>query len=191
MPRLFAGIEIPEDIKDLLSDLETPLPGVRWLEADALHLTLRFAGDIDNRTASEFADELARIEIRAFEMRLKGLGTFGGKEPRSLWAGVEAGVQLETLARACERAARNAGLAPGLRAFKPHITIARLKNPRIETLARFLTRHGAFNSPTFLVDRFVLFSSRPQVGGGPYLVEEAYPLEGGEIGYAGEADGTW
>ena len=93
MPRLFAGIELPEDIQDLISDLETPIPGVRWIEADALHLTLRFAGDVDNPTARDLADELARIEVRAFEMRLKGLGTFGGKDPRALWAGVEAGAE--------------------------------------------------------------------------------------------------
>jgi 2'-5' RNA ligase len=188
MPRLFAGIELPEDIQDMLADLETPIPGVRWLEGDALHMTLRFAGDIDNRAAADLADELSRIEVRAFDMRLKGLGTFGAKEPRALWAGVEAGPQLESLARACERAARNAGLAPETRAFKPHVTIARLKNPRIEALARFLARHGAFQSPTFVINRFVLLSSRPKVGGGPYIVEDAYPLEGGEVGFAEEAD---
>lgn len=191
MPRLFVGIEIPEPVQDQLSDLETPIPGVRWIEADALHLTLRFAGDIDNQSAAELADELSRIEVRAFSMRLKGLGTFGGKEPRSLWAGVEAGEELSSLARACERAARNAGLAPETRAFKPHVTIARLKSPRIEPLARFLSRHGAFASPPFAIDRFVLLSSRPQVGGGPYLVEEAYPLKGGALDFAGEIDGPW
>lgn len=190
MPRLFAGIELPEDVQDLLSDLETPIPGVRWIETDSLHLTLRFAGDIDNPTAREFADELARIEIRAFEMRLKGLGTFGAKDPRALWAGVEAGEQLEQLARACERAARNAGLPPETRPFKPHVTIARLKSPRIEPLARFLSRHGGFQSPPFMVGRFLLYSSRPQVGGGPYVVEEAFPLEGGESFHA-EAEGGW
>lgn len=190
MPRLFAGIELPEEVQDQISDLETPIPGVRWIEADALHLTLRFAGDIDNATARELADELARIEIRAFEMRLKGLGTFGGKDPRTLWAGVEAGAELEALARACERAARNAGLPPEPRTFKPHVTIARLKNPRIEPLARLLSRHGAFQSAPFMVGRFVLYSSRPQVGGGPYVVEEAFMLEGGE-GFYAEAEGGW
>mgnify|MGYP003435033650 CR=1 FL=1 len=56
MPRLFSGIELPEDIKDQLSDLEVPLPGAFWIEEDNLHITLRFAGDIDNRLANEFAE---------------------------------------------------------------------------------------------------------------------------------------
>ena len=82
------------------------------MEPENLHLTLRFAGDIDNAHAREFADRLAGISVDAFEMRLVGLGAFGGNEPRSIWAGVEAGPELEALARANERAARAAGLPP-------------------------------------------------------------------------------
>ncbi len=178
MPRLFVGIELPEEIRDLISDLEAPLPGTRWIASDNLHLTLRFVGDIDNRQAREFSDFLSGIDIDAFEMRLDGLGTFGGREPRTLWAGVSAGPQLDALARATERAARAAGLKPEGRAFKAHVTIARLNKPRIEALTRFLTRHGRFRSPSFVVSRFVLYSSKPLIGGGPYVVEEAFPLSG-------------
>ena len=95
MPRLFVGIELPDDIRDLISDLEAPLPGVRWVESDNLHLTLRFVGDIDNRQARELADFLSTIEIDAFEMRLEGLGTFGNRDPRSLWEGVSTGSELD------------------------------------------------------------------------------------------------
>lgn len=190
MPRLFAGIELPETVRDQIGDLDAPIPGVRWINTDDLHLTLRFAGDIDNGQAREFAHFLAGIDVPAFEMRLEGLGTFGAKDPRSLWAGATAGPELETLARACERAARNAGLKPESRAFKPHITIARLNKPRIEALTRFLTRYARFRSESFIVSRFVLFSSKPLVGGGPYVVEEAYPLSGAawEAHDAGGAD---
>lgn len=191
MPRLFVGIELPDDIRDLLDDLRAPLPGVRWIENDNLHLTLRFIGDIDNRQARELADFLGSIEIQAFEMHLEGLGTFGSKEPRTLWAGVSAAAELEALARASERAARAAGLKPETRNFKPHVTIARLNKPRIEALTRFLTRHGKFRSASFVVSRFVLFSSKPLVGGGPYVVEDAYPLSGAawEAFERGPADG--
>ena len=178
MPRLFSAIELPEEVRDLLSDLEAPLPGVSWVHNDNLHLTLRFAGDIDNRVAREFADMLSGIDVPAFEMRINSLGTFGGNEPHTLWAGVEAGPELELLARACERAARHAGLPVSARGFKPHVTIARLKHTRIEALARYLSRHGGFVSPWFVVSRFVLYSSRPKVGGGPYVIEEAFPLSG-------------
>jgi 2'-5' RNA ligase len=178
MPRLFTAIELPDEVRHRLAALKVPLPGARWLEPGNLHLTLRFAGDIDNRIARDFADGLAAIDCDPFELRLNGLGTFGGNDPRAIWAGVEAGPQLETLARANERAARGAGLAPEGRNFKPHVTLARLSHPRIEAVAKFLQRHGAFRTEPFLVTRFVLMSSRPQTGGGPYVVEDAFPMGG-------------
>ncbi|MCH9808982.1 MAG: RNA 2',3'-cyclic phosphodiesterase [Alphaproteobacteria bacterium] len=184
MPRLFSGIELPEEIRDDLGDLERPLPGVRWIDIDELHLTLRFAGDVDNPTAREFADLLANIEVNAFPMRLSGLGTFGGKDPRVIWAGVEAGEELERLARANERAAHSAGIDVPKRAFKPHVTLARVKHSRPDLLARYLQKHGGFRSETFYVTHFTLFSAKPHTGGGPYIVEETFPLFGG--GFAQE-----
>jgi 2'-5' RNA ligase len=49
-----------------------------------------------------------------------------------------------------------------------------------------LQRIGAFRSKPFIVSRFVLFSAKPKVGGGPYAIEEAFRLRGGE--YANELD---
>jgi RNA 2',3'-cyclic 3'-phosphodiesterase len=192
MPRLFTGIEIPDEQREEIARLRQPLPGnSRWMEPENLHLTLRFAGDIDNPHAREFADHLAGIDVDAFEIRLAGIGTFGGNEPRSLWAGVEAGPGLEELARANERAARAAGLAPEGRSFKPHVTVARLKYASAADVARILGRIGAFRSRPFTVGRFVLFSSRPKTGGGPYVVEEAFPLRGGEFVDYEDVEGGW
>ncbi|HWK37822.1 MAG TPA: RNA 2',3'-cyclic phosphodiesterase [Hyphomicrobium sp.] len=187
MPRLFTGIEIPADVREEIARLKVPLPGGgRWTEPDALHLTLRFVGDIEPPQAEEFADRLESIDLDAFELRLSGLGVFGGNEPRSIWAGVEDSAPLEALARANDRAARNAGLPPDGRQFKPHITLARLKYASSDEVARVLQRIGAFRSKPFIVSRFVLFSAKPKTGGGPYAVEEAFNLRGGE--YANELD---
>jgi 2'-5' RNA ligase len=191
MPRLFTGIEIPQATREEIARLRQPLPGGKWVEPDNLHLTLRFAGDIDNAQAAEFADRLAAISVDAFEIRLAGLGTFGGKEPRSLWAGVEASPELEALARANERAARLAGLPPEGRAFKPHVTLARLKYVGPDQIARLLGRIGAFRSRPFLVGRFVLFSAKPNVGGGPYVVEAEFPLRGGEFADYQDVEDGW
>ncbi|MEC9367856.1 MAG: 2'-5' RNA ligase family protein, partial [Pseudomonadota bacterium] len=67
-------------------------------------------------------------------------------------------------------------LPPEPRAFHPHVTLARLRGTRPEAVARFLQQRGAFSSAPFTVGRFVLFSSRASTGGGPYVVEEEYPL---------------
>lgn len=180
MPRLFTGIEIPDDVRRDLSRLKQPLPGAKWVEPESLHLTLRFVGDIDNGQARELVHTLAEIEAEAFELRLSGVGAFGGNEPRALWAGVVPNPALESLARANERAVRAAGLPPEPRNFKPHVTLARLRNTRVDRVARYLERHGAFRAHAFIVPRFVLLSSRPRVGGGPYVVEDAFPLLGGD-----------
>lgn len=179
MPRLFAGIEIPEELSEELAGLEQPLPGVRWVDPDNHHITLRFFGDVSNRTAGELVDSLALIDRDLFHVKVSGLGTFGKKEPISLWAGVEACDELIRLQAATEKAARAAGLAPEKRSFRPHITVARLNRPHEFALARFLQRNAAFSAEPFVVPRFVLYSAKPHTGGGPYVVEQRFPLKGG------------
>ena len=178
MPRLFTGIEIPADVREQLARQHMPLPGARWIDPNDYHITLRFLGDVDNRTASEFADLLAGIDSHAFELRLSEIGTFGGNDPRAIFANVESSEPLDALARAHERAARQAGLPPEKRTFRPHVTLARLRHPDLTRTIRYLERFAGFRSEPFTAHRFVLYSSKPSVGGGPYVVEEAYPLHG-------------
>lgn len=178
MPRLFTAIELPDMIKAELSRLHMTLPGARWVDAENYHITLRFAGDIDNSLAREFAANLAGIDADAFTIVLKGTGAFGGNNPSLVYADVEPNAQLEALAKAHERAARNAGLAPEKRTFKAHVTLARLQHSNVEAVARYLTRFGGYRSAPISVSRFVLMSSKPLTGGGPYGVVEAYPLHG-------------
>lgn len=179
MPRLFTGLEIPAMLRTRLSLIRSPLEGAKWIEADNMHITVRFVGDIDDRTADEFADLLADVNTGPITVTIKGVGAFGGRDPRVLWAGVEAGPELEALYRANERAARAAGLPPDERDFKPHVTLARLRRARSHEVARFLEENGDLRTEPFVVSRFVLLSARPGTGGGPYAVEAAYPLEDG------------
>ena len=179
MPRLFTAIEIPDALRSELKALHLPLPGGRWVKPEDYHLTLRFAGDINNIVAREFAANLADIVADAFPLRLASVGTFGSHDPRAVWAGVESSQALQSLARAHERAARNAGLPPGKRSFKAHVTLAHLKNSNPQAVASFLSRYAAFRSEPFAVTNFVLMSSKPVSGGGPYVREETYPLQGG------------
>ena len=64
MPRLFTAIEIPEATRVRLSLLRAPLSGARWVEPENMHITVRFAGDIDGRAADELVDFLAGIRAR-------------------------------------------------------------------------------------------------------------------------------
>ena len=62
MPRLFTGIEIPSDIAAELAFLKGGVPGARWIEPEAFHITLRFAGDVSDETAHALDETLAKIE---------------------------------------------------------------------------------------------------------------------------------
>ena len=77
-----------------------------------------------------------------------------------------------------ERLMRRIGLAPETRKFTPHVTLARLRATSSLDVADYLAARGFFRTAPFPVTRFVLFSSRASTGGGPYVVEEEYPLIG-------------
>jgi 2'-5' RNA ligase len=153
------------------------LYGARWIDPENYHITLRFIGDVDYTTAQEVVDSLDRLaNSEAFTIRLDHLGTFGGDKPRALFAGVENNTALLRLQAAHERVLQRIGLAPEGRKFVPHVALARLRGASDIDLARFIALAGRFDPMEFPVGRFVLFSSRDSVGGGPYLIEHAYPL---------------
>jgi RNA 2',3'-cyclic 3'-phosphodiesterase len=178
MPRLFTALEIPAGLRTRLSLMRAPLHGARWVDAENMHITLRFAGDIDDLQARSFSLALEEIEFDSFDVTIEGLGTFGGNKPRALIAGIKLTESLERLQRAHERAARRAGLPPETRNFTPHVTLARLKETRPAAVADYLSYYGGFFAEPFRVSRFVLFSSRANQGGGPYLIEDCYPFRG-------------
>ncbi len=180
MPRLFAALLLPPEICESLDRVRQPTPGARWVDLADLHLTLRFVGDIGHAQARDFTAELAAIQLNAFSLALQGLGEFGGDEPRAIWAGVAPSAPLDMLARATERAARNAGLPPENRTFKPHVTLARLRHTPPDAVARVLSRKGTFKTAPFFVGGFALMSGKPVTGGGPYVVEETFTLIGGD-----------
>ena len=179
MPRLFTGLEIPSDVTLGLEMMRGGIAGARWIDRESYDITLRFIGDIDDGLAREIAYALERAEAEPFALRLAGIGFFGGSKPHALYAGVEESVELRRLQATQERICQMLGMPPEPRKFTPHVTLARLKNPDAGALHRFAASHNLYRSRVFDVARFVLFSSRPSRGGGPYAVEETYQLQAG------------
>ena len=176
MPRLFAGLEIPPDIGQSLSSLRGGLPGARWIDPENYHVTLRFIGDIDGLVANEIASTLFRVNRKPFEVRLQGLTSFGGKKPRAVVASVVPCRPLMELQAELERLMQRMGLDPEGRKYTPHVTLARLRDASNQDVADYLSVRGYFPSRVFTASRFVLFSSRSSVGGGPYVIEDSYAL---------------
>lgn len=176
MPRLFTALEIPREAALSLSLLRGGLPGARWMNGENYHITLRFIGDVDCHTADELIGAFDRIDRPGFPLSLSGMGAFGSKKPHSIWAGVGPCAELKALQGEIERICQRHGLPPDPRRFSPHVTLARLRNARVADVVKYLGGRGDFRTLPFDVGRFVVMSSRDSVGGGPYLVEEAYSL---------------
>ena len=176
MPRLFTGLEIPDDIRQSLSMLRGGLPGARWIDAENYHLTLRFIGDVDDVMAQEIALILGKVRRGGFELRLDGLTSFGGRKPRAVVATVASSPAVMELQAEHERLMQRIGIEPEGRKFTPHVTLARLRDTSNRDVAEYLSARGGFRSAPFPVSNFVLFSSRASVGGGPYVIEADYPL---------------
>jgi 2'-5' RNA ligase len=190
MPRLFTALEIPRDAALSLSLLRGGLPGARWIDVENYHITLRFIGDVAGHVADDIANELDRVRRPSFTLALSGVGAFGQKKPHAVWAGVTASPDLLALQAEIDRICHRMGIPADPRKFMPHVTLARLRNSSPLDVAGYLSARGNFAATPFRVGRFVLMSSRDSVGGGPYIVEEAWPLLGTDTRSANRLDNT-
>ncbi|MDE2444972.1 MAG: RNA 2',3'-cyclic phosphodiesterase [Alphaproteobacteria bacterium] len=178
MLRLFTGLELPLLVAEDLAMMQGGILGARWIDPDSFHITIRFIGDIDQGLGREVALALDRMELKPFHIRLKGIDVFGGKKPHAIIAHVEESLDLRRLQLAQERICQSLGLEPEPRKFIPHVTLARLRDPDPQALRSFIESHALYRSAEIRVERFVLFSSRPSRGGGPYAVEGSYAMVG-------------
>lgn len=177
MIRLFAALAIPEDIAQDLVARQDHLPGARWRPPEAFHVTLRFIGDVAENVAADLDAELTTLGGGPFEVSLQGVGAFGeGADIHAVWSGVEESEPLRHLARACEVAARRAGLKPDTRSYKPHVTLAYLRRPNPADVAKWIQENNLLRTEPFRVTSFGLYSSWQSDQGSWYRVEREYPL---------------
>jgi 2'-5' RNA ligase len=147
------------------------------MEREQLHLTLRFIGEVDGSDAAAIDDALSQIRSPRFTLELKGVGEFGGKTPRALWAGVRNEDDIAHLQRKIESAVQRVGIAAEERKFTPHVTLARLRAAPRGRVMDYLADHALYASQPFDVNTFILYSSKPTPNGSHYLAERAYGLD--------------
>ncbi len=176
MPRLFTALEVSDDVAAALALARGGLPGARWIEPENYHITLRFIGDIDARTANEIAETLADVRRPRAPIAFEGLAWFGGDKPRAIVAKVKLAPEFVELQADHERRLRRLGLTPETRNFTPHVTLARLRGVGPAAVADYLAARGRLEAPRFVAEEFVLMSARDGVGGGPYVVEAGFLL---------------
>ncbi len=177
MIRLFAALPVPFDVAEGLTPLQTGVPGARWRPSEALHVTLRFFGEVSEPMAEDIDDALGRIRQAPFPVQIEGAGAFGELEHmRAVWAGVAACEPLVRLAGKCETAARKLGLKGEARTYRPHVTLAYLNHSPEPRVAAWVAQHNLLKPPPWTADRFGLYSSRLAPDGSRYTLEREYRL---------------
>lgn len=177
MFRLFVAIDLPPDIAAQLQSLCYGVPGARWVQAEQMHLTLRFIGEVDGGVFRDIKEGLADIETEGFVLQVKGLGFFPPrKTPRVLWAGIEPVERVSGLRRRIDNVLLGLGLEPEGRKYAPHITLARLQDTSLARVGRFLAGNGLFATEPFPVSEFHLYSSALTSKGAFHTLEASYKL---------------
>jgi RNA 2',3'-cyclic 3'-phosphodiesterase len=129
--------DVPDDdlarLHDLTGDLRQRLPHARWTTPENQHITLKFLGATHTELLPDVMRACAEVAAmhRAARIRLSGLGAFpNGRRARVVWIGVDDDDGLlHRLAEALDEGLSPLGFAPEDRAYRPHLTLARLKSP--------------------------------------------------------------
>jgi 2'-5' RNA ligase len=166
--RTFIAIEVGSPAREvmlrLLKQLASELSEVRWTQPDQLHLTLKFLGDIDNRSLPEICNQMrsACAGIEAFSASLKGLGAFPkNKPPRVLWVGVEDGTEpLRLMHQRLDSSLGGIGVPSEGRAYSPHLTLGRInRGADQQQLAARMARDSDTDFARFDVSEVLLIAS--------------------------------
>lgn len=167
MIRAFIAINVDRrvigEISEAIVQLKRTIPEVRWVEADKIHLTVKFLGDIEPSRVDPIANALAEALklFPRFTISAKGLGVFPAlRRPRILWVGLE-GSQLVSLAANVEAALEPLGFTREERSFQPHLTIGRWRqfNGATKKLAEELERWKRSEFGASQVEAVTLFQS--------------------------------
>ena len=178
--RLFAAIEIPEEVRGALAEAVTPVrerfSRARWVPIQNQHVTVKFLGSTWPRLVEWVTETISGVAGRhePFPTRVEGLGAVpNGRKARVLWAGLdEAGGRLARLAASLDEALARE-FASEKRAFAPHLTVARFDPPvGLDPL------EVVFESEPFEIDRIVLFRSHLRRPAPVYESIGTFPLEG-------------
>jgi len=175
--RLFVCLELPESVRKRLAELDPQVRGVRWLEPRQMHLTLSFLGNVSSECQERLMEKLCAISWKSFFLPLVGLGTFPSKGwPKIVWIGVGTGhPHLFQLHKRVQEAALAAGLEPDLRAFHPHVTLARCRDVSPQMIRHFLKAHAVFDAGMIHVESLCLNSSNLTPAGSVYTRELILP----------------
>ncbi len=186
--RTFLAIEIPKEILDqferLQYRLDRSLTGVvRWSKKGSVHLTLKFFGNITERDIRSIEDAL-KTKAPAFAPIPISVGTMGVfpnlARPRVLWVGITTGLkELTAMQSEIEAALEAAGFPREDRAYRPHLTLGRMKaDRRIDGLDKAVESNREFSAGSFTASEMILYRSDLKPTGPVYTELAKFKLGG-------------
>jgi 2'-5' RNA ligase len=188
--RLFVAADIDEavrqEIRRIVAGITSNLPrdaanGVRWIDPENLHVTLRFIGEVPEERFASIREALApAVAIGAFDVRFGELGTFPASgPPRVVWIGVsKGGDELARLHDEIEARLVRAGVPPDDRGFTAHLTLARVRERSrrgAHELRRALGGRSA-GAGECRIEAATLYESKLSSKGSIYTVRLRMPL---------------
>ncbi len=185
--RCFLAVALPEEIKEILRGLQEELrpvgTGVRWVRPEGFHLTLKFFGEIPEGKLPALvraAEKTAR-DFEPFELTLSEIGFFPERgAPRVIWVGLSGEIKtLTELHRRLEKAFKKTGFPPERRPFHPHLTLARVKDPRQGEKLRRRAAELHVPHETFRVEGLTFYRSRLHPDGAVYTALETVEFVSG------------
>lgn len=184
--RVFIAIELPAPVRRKLIDhidrLRSTGPEVRasWNREENLHLTLKFLGDIPVTSVEKLAGaaKIAASRVAPFEIIIGGCGVFPPRgQPRVLWVGIEdASGRLALLNTALEDECAKAGFTREQRAFRPHLTIARIRKPEGSGKLAALHKELGFDRQSVKASTVTVIRSELRQEGSRYTVLSGHQL---------------
>jgi 2'-5' RNA ligase len=183
--RLFIAINLPAAIRDGIHADVAPLRdsanAIRWVASGALHVTLKFLGEQDDRAVDDLRAALESVAQRHAPLSVEttAIGAFPNfRRPRVVWVGMTGENALRSLARDIDQALAPLGFPAETRAFQAHLTLGRVKgelDPHDATAVA--TAAAACRvSRSFDVQAVDLMRSELGPGGSRYSVVAAVPL---------------
>jgi RNA 2',3'-cyclic 3'-phosphodiesterase len=153
---------------------------VKAVDAEQLHLTLKFLGDTEAVQVPEIAAAIRETvaDRSTFTLHVRGMGVFPhARRPTVVWAGVEDVGPLVEMAGELERRLKSLGFPREKRAYQPHLTLARIRSRPPEDLAELLEQEHRTDFGAVPIESVVYYQSELQPGGAVYA-----PLETVELG---------
>jgi 2'-5' RNA ligase len=179
--RLFLAVDLPDQVRHELSVVQNALKplsdSARWVSADSIHITLKFLGEVPEKVLDDIDTALAGLSWKPFTVTVHGIGFFpGNRSPRVFWAGMEAPT-MQDLAEELDSRMERLGFDKEKRAFRPHITLARARDTRIDSaLVTGASQYEEYAFGSFTADRVFLFKSTMSSSGSVYEKLKEYLL---------------